>query len=102
MNVFVSLATAFLFGSGFYLLLKRGLINRAMGLLLISHGANFVLMTMAGMKPFPKPPLLFEGVQPHMADPLPQALILTALVIGFGVAAFLWTLVLRLGHDESK
>ena len=96
----ISLAAAFLFGTGFYLIMKKGLLNRALGLLLISHGANFILLTMAGLKKLPLPPLLHNGIQPNMADPLPQALILTALVIGFSVAAFLWALVLRLGKED--
>jgi len=57
MSLFVSIASAFLFGTGFTLLLNRGLFNRVLGLLLISHGANFIIMTMAGLKPFPFPPL---------------------------------------------
>ena len=80
--------------------MKKGLLNRAMGLLLISHGANFILITMAGLKSFPLPPILTENTG-NMADPLPEALILTALVIGFAVAAFLWTLVLRLGKEDN-
>jgi len=102
MSLIVCLSIAFLFGTGFYLMMTKGLINRALGLLLISHGANFVLMTMGGLSLFPKPPLLSGGIGAGMADPLPQALILTALVIGFSVAAFLWALVLRLGKDETK
>ena len=101
MNPLMSIATAFLFGTGFYLLLKKGLINRALGLILISHGANFVLMTMAGLQKHPIPPLLQVGEAAAFADPLPQAFILTALVIGFAVAAFLWTLVLRLGKEDQ-
>jgi len=101
MSVFISIAVVFLFGCGFYLILQRGLLNRAFGLLLISHGANFVIITMAGLKPFPDPPILDPGKTHFFADPLPQALILTALVIGFAVAAFLWALVLRLGKEET-
>ena len=100
MNLMVSVASAFLFGTGFYLLLKKGLVNRAFGLLLISHGANFILMTMAGLSLYPHPPLL-ESPPSNLADPLPQALILTALVSGFGVAAFLWALVLRLKKENA-
>lgn len=100
MSVFVSIASAVLFGAGFFLLMKKGLINRALGLLLISHGANFILMTVGGLAVYPRPPILHES-SANVADPLPQALILTALVIGFGVAAFLWALVLRLGKESD-
>ena len=101
MTLMVSITCAFIFGCGFYLLLTKGLLNRAMGLLLISHGANFVILTMAGLKLHPYPPLLDGQQSLSFADPLPQALILTALVIGFSVAAFLWALVLRLGHEDK-
>lgn len=101
MTFIASLTIAVLFGCGFYLIMQKGLLNRALGLLLISHGANVVIMVMADLKKFPVPPLLHEGQSANFADPLPQALILTALVIGFAVAAFLWALVLRLGKEES-
>lgn len=100
MNFLISLSIGGIFAGGFSLILKKGLLNRALGLLLISHGANFVLITIAGLKKNPTPPLLQGGSTVSFADPLPQALILTALVIGFAVAAFLWSLVLRLRREE--
>lgn len=99
MNWIAAIGTSFLFGCGFYLLMKSGLIHRVFGLLLISHGVNFVLMCMARLDPNPAPPLFHHLSSGPMANPLPQALILTALVIGFAVAAFLWGLVLRLGRE---
>lgn len=101
MNILVAIGVAFLFGTGFYLILKKGLLNRAFGLLLISHGANLLIITMGGLGLYPDAPILKE-VNSNPSDPLPQALILTALVIGFSVAAFLWTLVLRLRKEDSK
>ncbi len=99
MNLFIAVCVSIVFACGFFLLVQRGLLNRALGLLVISHGANFVLMTSAGLKSRVDPPLL-QAASSSYADPLPQALILTALVIGFGVAAFLWALVLRLRKEE--
>jgi multicomponent Na+:H+ antiporter subunit C len=101
MNLMAAIGTAILFGCGFYLLFNAGLINRVLGLLLISHGANFVLICMAGFAPRPLPPLLQKTATDALANPLPQALILTALVIGFAVGAFLWGLVLRLGKEPE-
>jgi len=101
MNFVASIGVAVIFGCGFYLMLKAGLINRVLALLLISHGANLVLICMAQLTPYPLPPLLQKTALGSLANPLPQALILTALVIGFAVAALLWALVLRLGK-ESK
>lgn len=97
-----SITAAFLFGAGFYQIFRPGLLNRTLGLLLISHGANWVLMCTAGALPRPRPPILPDvSSAGSLADPLPQALILTALVIGFALAAFLWALVLRLGKESE-
>lgn len=101
MSVAIAVAIAVVFSAGFYLMMRPGLLNRAFGLILISHGANFVIMTMAGLRSNPRPPILPVETA-VVADPLPQALILTALVIGFAVFAFLWALVLRLGKDEHR
>jgi len=101
MNLIASIGVAFIFGCGFYLMLKAGLVNRVLGLLLVSHGANYVLILMAGLSAGPLPPLIPEGAADMLANPLPQALILTALVIGFAISAFLWALVLRLGRETN-
>ncbi|MBK8576344.1 MAG: NADH-quinone oxidoreductase subunit K [Elusimicrobia bacterium] len=101
MNFLAAAGVAFLFGFGFYLLLNPGLINRILGLFLISHGANFVLICMAQLEKGPLPPLLQKGADAVLANPLPQALILTALVIGFALGAFLWALALRLGKESA-
>ncbi|MCS6925080.1 MAG: Na(+)/H(+) antiporter subunit C [Candidatus Binatia bacterium] len=74
-----------LFGCGTYLLLQAHLLQIIVGLALFSHGANLALMVSGGLKRG-GPPLLTIGA-PY-ADPLPQALILTAIVISFGVTAF--------------
>ena len=99
MSLIISITVTFLFGCGFYLILKKGLLNRAFGLFLISHGANYIIMNMSGYKNAPLPPILENTAAGSFADPLPQALILTALVIGFAMAAFLWALILRLGKE---
>ncbi len=81
-----------LFGCGTYLLLQANLLQIIVGLALFSHGANLALMVSGGLKRG-RPPLLTIGA-PY-ADPLPQALILTAIVIGFGVTAFALVLAFR-------
>lgn len=85
---------ALLFAAGTYLVLQRMLSRVVIGLGLISHGANLLIVLSAG--PAGLPPVLSGGVNPAaVSDPLPQAMVLTAIVITFGVTAFLLALALR-------
>lgn len=95
---------AVLAGVGTYLILQRQLTRIIIGLALISHGVNLLLLS-AGARG--SPPLLGDGQgSGAIADPLPQALVLTAIVITFGVTAFLLALALRswllTGTDEVE
>jgi multicomponent Na+:H+ antiporter subunit C len=81
-----------LFGCGTYLLLQRSLLQVIVGLSLFSHSANLALMVAGGLKRG-RPPLL-TAAAPY-ADPLPQALVLTAIVISFGMTAFALVLAFR-------
>ena len=68
-----------------------------LGLALLSHGANLLIFTVGGLVRG-RPPLVPEGrtaLEPPYADPLPQALVLTAIVISFGLLAFSIALVYR-------
>ena len=94
MTVLLAATTAVLFACGTYLLLQRRLSRIIIGIGLLGHGANLLLMA-AGGRPGPAP-LVPEGADPNAyADPLPQALALTAIVITFGVTAFLLALGFR-------
>ena len=94
---------AVLYGTGVYLLLQRTLTRIILGLALLSHGGNLLLMIVggrAGVAPFIG---AITGGQ-TVADPLPQALALTAIVISFGITAFLLALAYRswqLTHDDE-
>ena len=83
---------AFLFGVGTYLLLQRKLSRILIGLGLLTHGANVLLIT-AGRRG--RPPIIGDGRTDDFADPLPQALALTAIVITFGVTVLLLALAYR-------
>ena len=83
---------AMLFGLGTYLLLQRKLSRIIIGLGLISHGAN-VLFVNSGRRGLP--PIIGQGDPADFADPLPQSLVLTAIVIGFGTTALLLALAYR-------
>lgn len=93
MTLILSLAVAVLFGSGAYLLLKHDLIRVVAGILLISNAANLFIMS-AGLSRGAAPiyPL---PEQVRVADPLVQAMTLTAIVITFGVTALLLALIYR-------
>lgn len=76
--------------SGVYLLLRRSLVRVIIGIVLLGHAANLLLFVISGIFKA-NPPLIKAGsdtVSGVSADPVPQALILTAIVIGFGVQAF--------------
>ena len=100
MSVALAAGAAVLFGMGTYLVLQRSLTRIIIGLVLVSHGANLLLLLAGG--PAGRPPIV-EGTGAALvtndpsgvADPLPQALALTAIVISFGVTAFLLTLAFR-------
>lgn len=92
MIIVMVLVVAVLYGTGVYLLLQRNLSRIVIGLGLLAHGANLLLL-MAGGRAGDAP--LVDEVGGPYADPLPQALALTAIVITFGVSAFLLALAYR-------
>ena len=79
-----------LYAAGIYMLLRRSLVKLLIGLVLLSNGANLLIFTAAGLTRGRSPVIPAEATAPPLpvADPLPQALILTAIVIGFAVTAF--------------
>lgn len=86
----VALMAGLLFACGFYLMLRRNLLRFIFGLILLSNGANLLILA-SGRLTRAEPPLVPEGATlppPGAANALPQALILTAIVIGFGLTAF--------------
>ena len=92
MTVLLAATAAALFGIGTYLVLQRKLSRIIIGIALLTHGAN-VLMVTSGDRG--RAPLIGNGPTGGLADPLPQALALTAIVISFGVTALLLALAYR-------
>jgi multicomponent Na+:H+ antiporter subunit C len=92
MSVLMAGTAALLFAIGTYLLLQRKLSRIIVGLGLISHGAN-VLLVNSGHRGLP--PIIGQGDASDFADPIPQALVLTAIVISFGTTALLLALAYR-------
>lgn len=86
---------AVLFASGMYLLLDRSLTRVLLGFLLVGNGTN-VLLLMMGAYPGRAPITNGKDLSGDgMSDPLPQALILTAIVITFGISAFILAMIYR-------
>lgn len=97
MNLMLALIVGVLYGAGLYLMMRRSIVKLIIGLSLLSHGANLLIFMMGGLLRG-RPPIISVGakhVTGSIADPLPQALILTAIVIGFGVLAFAVVLIKR-------
>ncbi len=89
MEILLALAAGALYAAGIYLMLRRRLAQLIIGLGLLSNGTNLLIFTAGGLTRG-RPPVVPAGealTQPY-ADPVPQALVLTAIVIGFGLLAF--------------
>ncbi len=89
-----------LFSIGIYLMLRRSLVKLIIGLAILTNAVNLLIFTTAGLTRG-RPPLVADGSSAPVApfaDPLPQAFILTAIVIGFGVLAFAVVLAMRVFH----
>ena len=104
--VFTILAGAFL-AAAIYLLLSRSLVRMLLGIAILGNGINLVILV-AGRLTSVAPPILPVGPYAPtqaIANPLPQALILTAIVIGFALFTFLIVLAYRafetLGTDDT-
>ena len=90
MEALLALASGALYASGIYLILRRRLAQLIIGLGLLSNGTNLLIFTAGGLTRA-RPPVVAAGASmlaPPYADPVPQALVLTAIVIGFGLTAF--------------
>ena len=89
---------------GVVLLLERSLTRVLLGFIVMSNGVNLMIMAMAGQPG--GPPLLWFNDPDEMTDPLPQAMVLTAIVITLGITAFLLALAYRSwqleGNDEVQ
>lgn len=85
---------AVMYAAGVYVVLERSLTRVIIGFLLIGNATNLLLLIVSG--PAGTAPFMTDGADPStFADPLPQALILTAIVINFGISAFLLALLYR-------
>lgn len=92
MTVILALVVAVLYGVGAYLILQRSLSGIVIGIAVLGHGANLMLLNAGGLAGG----VPLAGADPAVtADPLPQALALTAIVITFGLSGLLLALAYR-------
>lgn len=99
MEFLVATALGVVTACGVYLLLRGRTFSVVLGLSLISYAVNIFIFVM-GRLAVNMPPIVKEGVT-HYVDPIPQALVLTAIVIGFGMTGFLVELALRTRYDTG-
>ena len=101
MNLLLAIVIGCMYAVGLYLMMRRNLIKLVIGLALLGQAANLLIFTVAGLNSDQAPLIPVGQTQPgeDHADPLPQALILTAIVIGFGVLAFTLALFHRAHKD---
>lgn len=106
MEILLVIIIGLLHAGGLYMLLRRSMFKMIIGLILLGNGAN-LLIFLIGRLVKGKPPVIEDGMKVFTdayADPIPQALILTAIVIGFGLQSFAIILIKRvynvLGTDD--
>jgi multicomponent Na+:H+ antiporter subunit C len=99
MNAVFALAVGALFFIGVYQLLGKDLIRIVFGIYILFNGLNILIMAM-GTVPGRNAP--FAQLGGPFVDPLVQAMVLTAIVIGFGLATFLLVLAARLGQKRQS
>jgi len=99
-EILIALGVGLIFACGVYLVLRPRSFSVVLGLALMSYGVNLLIFLGGRIDRF-VPPLTLPGAT-GLADPLPQALVLTAIVIGFGMTAYLVALALRMLGDTGS
>ena len=102
MELLLALLVGVLMGTGVYLLLRPRSFDVILGLTLVSYAVNVFIFLM-GRIAIGKPPIIDRALAPTLAnyaDPLPQALVLTAIVISFAMTALMLVIALRT-HAET-
>ncbi len=101
MDILLSVLTGLAYAAGIYLMLHRSFVKVIIGMAILGYATNLFLFVVSRLTRA-NPALVPEGAQvvtEPFADPVPQALILTAIVIGFGIQAFAVVLIKR-GHQS--
>lgn len=106
MELLIVFLIGVLYSAGVYLILRRSMVRLLLGILLLGNGTNMLIFLLGNITRG-KPPIIpadMKGFLDVYADPVPQALILTAIVISFGLTSFAIVLLKRvyalLGTDD--
>ena len=99
MELLLASGIGVLTAAGVWLLLRARTFPVMLGLTLLSYAVNLFIFSM-GRLAINAPPVIRDGVERY-SDPLPQALVLTAIVIAFGMTALLIALSVRMGYDTG-
>jgi len=101
-TVVLALVIGTLYAAGLYMVMRRSMVKLVFGLALLAHAANLLIFTVGGLTRGGTPvvPAGALAPTPPFPDPVPEALVLTAIVIGFGVQAFALVLIKR-AHSET-
>lgn len=99
MQLETALLVGVLFSTATYLILQKSFVRILFGFVMLSNAVNLFVLAMSG-EPSGKAAPIITG-SGEMVDPLPQALVLTAIVIGFGVAVYLIMLLYRIFLDAK-
>jgi multicomponent Na+:H+ antiporter subunit C len=97
MEPIVACVVGIMYAAAIYMILRRSIVKLVIGLLLLGNATNLLIFTVGGLTRGAPPliPAALQHPEGPVADPLPQALILTAIVISFGVLAFAVVLINR-------
>ena len=98
MEIIYALLIGVMFGTSVYFFLRRSIVKLILGILFMSNSVNLLLFISSGLD-YNIPPFSRLEASSRMADPLPHALILTSIVIGFGIIAF--SLVLNMKYHQA-
>lgn len=97
MNVLLAIEIAILYAISFHQILGRNIYRSAFGIYLLLNATNLLILVVVSSPDHTAP---FARLSPPRADPLVQAMVLTAIVIGFGIASWLLLLVARLNKER--
>lgn len=97
----LALSVGILVGGAVYLLLQRGLVRVVLGFMLLGHAANLLLIS-AGVTATRDIPFIGQVAADAAADPLPQAFVLTSIVISFSITVYMLTLAATGSDDDTE
>ena len=100
MEILVAAGLGIMTACAVYLVLRGRTFPLVLGLSLLSTAANLFIFSMGRLRPG-IPPIVTAGAEGY-ADPIPQALVLTAIVIGFGMTDFIMALAVRVRHETGS